>query len=145
VVGRLVRPAGRERLVAPLIATIGVGILLLVTPIPLPVVLAALLVVGFGFGYSLGIQRAFLDALPKTHRGQGFTLLGTGMMTMQGLGPVATGAMAQSTSIPAALTGCGVASVITAVVVMAIHHKRTTPAPGTDGWRSTNRWRSRSN
>ena len=52
LVGRLVRPAGRERLVAPLIASVGVGILILVLPAPLPVALAALFVVGFSFAYS---------------------------------------------------------------------------------------------
>jgi len=124
LVGRLVRPAGRERLVAPLIASVGVGILILVLPAPLPVALAALFVVGFGFAYSLGIQRAFLDALPETYRGQGFGLLATGMMTMQGLGPLAAGAVAQWASIPAALAGCGVAAVVTAVVVATVHNRQ---------------------
>jgi MFS family permease len=124
VVGRLVRPAGRERLVVPLIATLGVGILILVAPVAPPVAMVALLVVGFGFAYSLGIQRAFLDALPATHRGQGFALLSTGLMTMQGLGPMVAGAVAQSASIPLALAGCGVATVITAVVVMGVHNGR---------------------
>jgi MFS family permease len=136
VVGRLVRPAGRERLVAPLIATLGVGILVLVGPVPLPMALAALVVVGFGFAYSLGIQRAFVDALPETHRGQAFALVSTGLMTMQGLGPVAAGAAAQSASIPVALAGCGVATVITAAVVMTIH-KRQTPMPRRGGTRSS--------
>jgi MFS family permease len=125
VVGRLVRPAGREHLVAPLIATIGIGILTLVTPASLPMALAALLVVGVGFAYSLGLQRAFLDALPETHRGQGFALLSTGMMTMQGLGPVFAGAVAQLTSIPSALAVCGVATVITAAAVLTVHNRRT--------------------
>jgi MFS family permease len=125
VVGRLVRPAGRELLVAPLIATLGIGILMLVLPVPLPVALTALLLVGFGFAYSLGIQRAFLDALPETYRGQGFGLLATGMMTMQGLGPLAAGVVAQWASIPVALAGCGVAAVVTAVVVATVHNRQT--------------------
>src|SRR5262249_46731553 len=128
VVGRLVRPAGREHLVAPLIATIGIGFLTLVTPASLVVALAALLVVGVGFAYSLGIQRAFLEALPETHRGQGFALLTTGMMTMQGLGPVLAGTVAQLTSIPSAMAVCGVCTVITAAVVLSVHNRRTAPS-----------------
>jgi hypothetical protein len=81
-------------------------------------------VVGFSFAYSLGIQRAFLDALPETFRGQGFALLATGMMTMQGLGPLVAGAVAQWASIPAALAGCGVAAVVTAVVVATVHNRQ---------------------
>src|SRR5262249_39492483 len=113
-----------------LIATLGVGILILVPPIPLPVALAALLLVGFGFAYSLGIQRAFLDAMPETYRGQGFALLATGLMTMQGLGPVAAGGVAQWASIPVALVGCGVAALVTAVVVAFVMggQARTSPA-----------------
>jgi MFS family permease len=141
VAGRLVRPAGRERLVAPLIATLGVGILVLVLPVPLPVALAALLLVGFGFAYSLGIQRAFLDALPQTHRGQGFALLATGMMTTQGLGPVAAGAIAQWASIPIALAGCGLATVITAVVVWGRVASASTSDRGESGSTSDGRER----
>jgi predicted MFS family arabinose efflux permease len=113
IVGRLVRPAGRERLVAPLVLLVGSAVLGLGLPVPLGVALALLFLLGCGFAYSLGVQRPFLDALPPTQRGQAFALLGTGVMTLQGLGPVLFGAIGQYWSVGAALVVAGLAAMIT--------------------------------
>ena len=120
--------AARERLVGPLIGLIGVGVLVLLAPLPIGVAIAGLFCVGFGFAYSLGVQRAFLEALPVDGRGQAFALLGTGLMTMQGLGPLMAGALAEYASIPAALVACGAATIATATI-WAILHRGRPPAP----------------
>ena len=114
IVGRLIRPAGRERLVAPLVLLLGAALLALTLPVPLGVALALLFLLGCGFAYSLGVQRSFLESLPVAHRGQAFALLSTGLMTLQGLGPVLCGAIAQYGSIVAALAVAGLAAVVTA-------------------------------
>ena len=80
---------------------------------PLSVVAALLFVVGAGFSYGLGVQRPFLDALDQAVRGQAFAVLTTGLMTMQGVGPLLMGVVAQSLSTSAAMVvaGAGMASV----------------------------------
>jgi hypothetical protein len=40
----------------------------------------ALFVSGIGYAYPLGLQRAFLDAVPERLCGQGFGLMATGLM-----------------------------------------------------------------
>jgi predicted MFS family arabinose efflux permease len=103
IVGRLLRPPTRERLVAPLLVTLAAPLGLLAAPIPLWLVAVALGLSGAIFSYSLGVQRRFVDALGERHRGQAFALLSTGLMTMQGIGPAAIGAVGQSVTIETAM------------------------------------------
>lgn len=108
VVGRLLRPATRERLVVPLMIGLGTPVAVLALPVPLPVVAVVLFLAGATFTYSLGIQRRFLDALPEDRRGHAFALLATGLMTLQGVGPAVIGAIAEVTSIGVAMVLAGV-------------------------------------
>ena len=94
-VGRLLRPATRERLVAPILVLFGVPLMALAAPLPLTVVAGLLFVAGAGFSYALGVQRPFLESLGPAVRGQGFAVLTTGLMTLQGVGPLLTGLVAQ--------------------------------------------------
>jgi len=112
VMGRLVRPPVRERLVAPVLVALGVDVSLLAVPLPLPVMVGLLFVVGAGFSYSLGVQRPFLDAVDPNLRGQAFAVLTTGLMTLQGLGPVVIGLIAQGVSIGAAMAVAGAGPVL---------------------------------
>ncbi|MCZ4097733.1 MFS transporter [Streptomyces sp. So13.3] len=110
VVGRFVLPATRERLVAVLVAVIGLPLAGFAFGPPWPVCAVLLLVTGTGFAYSLGLQRSFLDALPEDSRGQAFGLLSSGMMTVQGVGPAVFGAAAEVVSVGAAISLAGIAS-----------------------------------
>jgi predicted MFS family arabinose efflux permease len=86
VVARLVRPATRERLTAPLIGLLGntlIGFFFDIEPVLGGVLL---FLAGCGFAYTAGIQARFLEALPEDTRGQSFALLSTGVMTLQGMG-----------------------------------------------------------
>lgn len=114
VVGRLVAPATRTRLVAPLIALMGLPIALALDP-PLATAGALLGLAGAGFGYSLGLQRSFLEALPEASRGQAFALLSTGLMTLQGVGPLVFGAVAEFAGVRAALVAAGSAALISSI------------------------------
>lgn len=139
VVGRLVAPAVRERLVAPLIAVLGLPLIALAVAVPLSAALALLLITGAGFAYKLGLQRAFVDALPQETRGQAFGLLASGLMTAQGLGPAVFGALATVTGASAAMAVSGVATLACLAVVrgwrprLVDHGLRgaDTPHPGT--------------
>lgn len=118
VVGRFVRPATRTRLVAPLILVLGLPPVAFAVNPPLAACGLLMLVSGAGFAYSLGLQRAFLDAVPEVSRGQAFGLLTTGLMTLQGLGPVLFGAVAQLGSVRWAIVAAGAATVATALLAL---------------------------
>jgi MFS family permease len=116
-VGRFVRPVIRTRLVAPLILLLGLPPVAFLADPPLVVCGALMVLSGAGFAYSLGLQRAFVDAVPEVSRGQAFGLLGTGLMTLQGLGPVLFGALAQVGPVRWAIAAAGATTVATALLV----------------------------
>ncbi|RPE29623.1 MFS transporter [Kitasatospora cineracea] len=129
LVGRFAAPATRERLVAPLAALMGLPLLVFALPVPLPLCAAALLAAGFGFAYALGLQRPFLDALPADAQGQAFTLLGSGNMTLQGIGPALFGTAATLTGTGPAMAAAGTAAALTALWIATWHRPTPAPAP----------------
>ena len=120
VVGRFVRPALRERLAAPLVGMLGLPLLGFALTPP-PVVSALLLLVaGAGFAYGLGLQRTFLEVLPEAGRGQAFSLLSSGSMTFQGVGPLLFGLLAALVPVGAAMGAAGAATLGAAFYVRAV-------------------------
>ncbi|WP_290864081.1 MFS transporter [Hamadaea sp.] len=119
VVGRFVAPRTRERLAAPLVVLLGLPVVVLGLEIPVVVVAALLVLSGAGFAYTLGLQRSFVDALPEELRGQAFGVLGSGLMTAQGLGPAVFGAIALTTGATAAVALAGAAAAACALIVRA--------------------------
>lgn len=116
VVGRLVRPAARERLAGPLALALGLPLLGFVLR-PGPGCAAVLLAVsGSGVAYQLGLARRFLDAVPESQRGQAFGLLLTGTMTLQGLAAAAGGALGDVTDPGPVVALAGGASVVAALL-----------------------------
>jgi len=91
VVGRLCPPGVRERLVLPLALLVGVPLLGFAFRPSLALAAVLLFASGTGFAYSVGLQRAFAEAIPERLRGQGFGLASTGLMGGQGLLPTAFG------------------------------------------------------
>ena len=128
VVGRLVPPQTRERLVAPIVLLLGAPLVGLALPTPLWVAAGLLLLIGAGFSYGLGLQRIFLESLEPNLRGQAFALQFTGLMTLQGVGPLVAGATAEVAPIPAVMAGAGVATMLVAVVWWYTRGRQT-PAP----------------
>ncbi|MDB1090332.1 MFS transporter [Streptomyces sp. ACA25] len=120
IVGRLLRPAHRERLTVHLMLACGVPLLPLALDLPLVAIGALLLVVGFGFAYGLGIQRQFLTATPVPLRGQAFGLLQTVVMTLQGLGPVVLGALTLLFSTGLSMAVAGALTCLTALLYQVV-------------------------
>ncbi|MET7394495.1 MFS transporter [Dactylosporangium sp. NPDC005572] len=114
VVGRMVAPATRERLVPLLIVAMGAPLLVFLADLPWPGLVAALVVVGGGFAFGLGVQAAFRDALPEGGGGQAFALLSTGLMTAQGLLPAVAGLLAEALAPGAVIALLGLATLATA-------------------------------
>ncbi|GGM12175.1 MFS transporter [Dactylosporangium sucinum] len=114
VIGRLVAPRTRERLVPVLIAAMGAPLLVFLADAPWVGLVAALVVVGVGFAFGLGVQAAFRDALPEDGGGQAFALLGTGLMTAQGLLPAVAGLLAEALAPGTVIALLGVATLTAA-------------------------------
>jgi predicted MFS family arabinose efflux permease len=117
MVGRFVRPTVREQIVTPLVVVLGAPLPFLLARPPLVVVVALLVLSGTGFAYTLGIQRQFLAALPDSRRGQAFTLLSTGLMTLQGLGPILAGTLAEWSGPAVAISVAGLATIATTMLM----------------------------
>ncbi|MFE7367215.1 MFS transporter [Streptomyces anulatus] len=128
LVGRLLRPPTRERLVVPLVALAGLPLIGFAAEPGVGVSSCLLLLSGLGYAYGLGLQRPFLDALPQDGQGQAFGLLGSGSMTLQGVGPVCLGAVAAVVGTGGAIALAGGAAVLTAGWILT-WHPPASPAP----------------
>ncbi len=126
--GRLLRPPTRERLVVPLIVLMGLPLVGFAAEPGVGVSSCLLLLCGFGFAYGPGLQRPFLDALPKDGRGQAFGLLGSGGMTLQGVGAACLGSAAAVVGTGGAMALAGGATALTAGWNLT-RHPPASPAP----------------
>jgi len=117
VIGRFVRPAARERLLVPLVVVLGLPLTAFALNLP-PILDGALLALtGVGFSYGLSVQRRFREIVPVLARGQAFTLLSTGLMTLQGIGPALCGAVAEVVPIGSVIALTGAATLVTAMLL----------------------------
>ncbi|MFJ4724685.1 MFS transporter [Streptomyces luteogriseus] len=121
LVSRLLRPPTRVRLVVPLMALTGLPLVGFAAEPGVGVSSCLLLLRGFGWAYGLGLQRPFLDALPQDGQGQAFGLLGSGSMTLQGVGPACFGAVAAGIGTGGAIALAGGAAVLTAGWIRTWH------------------------
>ncbi|WP_413754853.1 MFS transporter [Streptomyces sp. MMBL 11-3] len=117
VIGRAFAPATRERLVLPLLLVMGAPSLTLALDLPYAAVAAAYVVTGTGSAYLLGLQRRFLEAVPAELQGQGFALLNTTTMSIQGVGPLVFGVFAEFVPVGVAIALTGVGSVTTTLLL----------------------------
>ncbi len=129
VVGRWVSPEGRRRSVPWLFVLVGLPLVPLAWGPSTPATLLLFAVASAATAYQLGGQQDFLDALPEDRRGLAFGLLGTGMMTGQGIGPVAAGGLADLVGAAVTITVLG-SLVVVAAVFLARLPQRTRPQPG---------------
>lgn len=107
VIARVFRPATRARLAFPLGLLKGVPLLAFAARPGLVTAMALLCVVGTCVAYSLPLQAAFAELVPEDLRGRGFGLFSSGLMTAQGLGTAAIGALASAFGPAAAITAAG--------------------------------------
>ncbi|MCG5219644.1 MFS transporter [Streptosporangium sp. KLBMP 9127] len=125
VVGRAFAPATRERLVLPLLLVMGTPPIALILDLPYPAIAAMYVITGVGSAYLLGLQRRFLEAVPSDLQGQGFALLNTTTMTIQGIGPLVFGVFAEFLPVGLVIALTGVSSVITTLLLRDAIRPRT--------------------
>ena len=95
VMSRLLRPATRVRLLAPLALWVCVPPLLFVLKPSVPVAALLVLVASTGYGNGIAQSQLLIAALPDRLRGRGLTTSGAGMMLTQALGFAVSGAVAE--------------------------------------------------
>jgi predicted MFS family arabinose efflux permease len=117
IVGRFCTPATRERLVCPLLLLMGLPLLPMVAHLPLAATAGLLGLASAGFAYQLGRQQAFLEAVPHQAQGLAFGLYSTGIMTGQGLGPIAAGAVASSLNAGPTMALAGLAIIVASLLL----------------------------
>jgi predicted MFS family arabinose efflux permease len=125
VAARLLPPPTRERLLVAFVVLLGAPLVLLALPLPVAAVAVVLSCSGMGFAYGLSVARRFRDAVPEDRRGQAFSLLRTGLMTCQGLGPALFGGLAELVPTAAVIAAGGVATVLAGVAL----HRTRAPEP----------------
>lgn len=115
LLGSLVSPERRSRLVVPLAAAGFVPVLLFVFGPTLPAAVGLLVVAGATGSYLIGLDRLAVAAVPEELRRRGFALQSAGMMVTQGLGFAAAGALAEwlpVTTVVPLLAGAGLVLVL---------------------------------
>ncbi|MGK5499454.1 MFS transporter [Streptomyces sp. URMC 125] len=112
--GALLGPAARERLVLPAAVLLPLPLVAFAWRPALVPALAALVLTGLCAVYALGLDRWYLDAVPRELRGRAMTVMSAGLMTTQGLGMAAGGAAAEWAPPHAVVAGAGLLGTVCA-------------------------------
>ena len=115
VVGRWFSPRARRAAVPWLFVLVGAALLPLAWNPTTLTTAVCFGVASAATAYQLGGQQAFLDAVPPAHRGLAFGLVGTGIMTGQGIGPVLAGVLTDMVGAATTITVLGAAVLLAAV------------------------------
>jgi predicted MFS family arabinose efflux permease len=116
---RLLAPRQQRRLVGPAAAAGFVPYLLFAADPSLPASLALLVLAGACGLYSLGLDGRVRDAAPQELFARAMTLNTAGLMTLQGLGFVLAGAVAQALGPADAIALAGCCGIAATVALMA--------------------------
>ena len=137
VVGRLVAPSRRLRLMLPLAVLTFVPLLATVAHPPVGVACGLWAVSGVGLAFQLPANATFVQRVPAEARGRAFGLAQSGLMVFQGLTLTAGGALAQVLPVQGVVTLAGVLG-LAGVVLLAVAWPHAAmqavhaPAPTTD-------------
>jgi MFS family permease len=132
VIARLVPPARREGLVAPLVvlslAPVLAGglVAFLAGPgtMPFAVLVAMLFVSGLGASWLIPLNVSFVQAVPSAFRGRAFGVAVSGLYGVQGIGALGAGLLAEGVRPSAVVALCGGVGLL-AVVPSVIGFRRT--------------------
>jgi MFS family permease len=113
LLGVLLLPvAWRRRLVRPLAACCFLPLLAFAARPALALSLALLVLAGIAAAHTLGLDQLLLEVTPAELRGRAFTVATAGLMTIQGLGFAAAGALGEIMSPFAVIATAGVAGLV---------------------------------
>jgi predicted MFS family arabinose efflux permease len=131
VVARAFAPRTRERAVAPLVVLLGLPLVGFAFDPGVVTAGALMVLLGAGFAFGIGLQAPFNDALPEDARGQAFGLMSTGLMTLQGVGPLVFGGLTEFLPVGVVMATAGVATLgVAAWIAVAVRPAAAeTPVP----------------
>jgi predicted MFS family arabinose efflux permease len=127
--GTLLTPATRDRIVFPLAAVSLLPMIAFVAHPPLPLAIALMFTTGLCAAYTLGMDQWFIQAVPERQRGQAMSLLGAGIMTLQGLGMATGGAIAETTPAYVVICAAGAIGTLSVLGVLRSVHRSAERAP----------------
>ncbi|MBD0736551.1 MFS transporter [Streptomyces sp. CBMA29] len=116
--GTLLTPAARERIAIPLAAVSMLPFVCFLVHPSLPLAIVLLLITGITTAYALGIDKWFVHDVPEDMRGRAMSLLGAGIMTLQGVGMTVGGAVAEWVPPYAVIAGAGILGTLSVVPVL---------------------------
>ncbi|GAA4512542.1 MFS transporter [Actinoallomurus oryzae] len=116
--GVLLRPAARDKIALPLAAVSLLPMAAFEIRPPLALAAALMLVTGLCAAYTLGMDQWFVEAVPEQMSGRAMSLLGAGLMTLQGLGMATAGAIAALVSPTKVICGAGALGTVSVLGVL---------------------------
>jgi predicted MFS family arabinose efflux permease len=135
VAGSLLGPDVRDRIAVPLAAVSLLPLAAFAFHPPLPLALVLLVLSGLCAAYALGMDKWFVEEVPEELRGSAMSLLGAGIMTLQGIGMTVGGAIAERAPPYAVVGGSGMIGTLCVLgVLRSVRRTRvvvSAPAPGT--------------
>lgn len=127
VMGRLVPPHARDRLIEPLRLLLAVPYLGLLLAPPLPVAVGLIFVASIGYAASLPLQERLVEHTDEDVRGQVFGLYSSGLMVGQAVGAAIGGAIAEVLS-PAHTMGVLAATSVAISLALTVPLRASAPA-----------------
>ena len=116
--GTLLTAAGRDRIALPLAAVSLLPLVCFLVHPSLPLAITLLLLTGLCAAYALGMDRWFVYDVPEEMRGRAMSLLGAGLMTLQGIGLTVGGAIAEWVPPYGVIGGCGAVGTLSVLAVL---------------------------
>ncbi|MGW1204584.1 MFS transporter [Streptomyces cyaneofuscatus] len=116
--GRLVPQRIRERLGVPLLLLLAAPYLIFALRPPLPLAMATVMIATIGYSANWVLQERLLGLTPGELTGQALGLYTSGMRTMQGLGAVLAGAVAEFTSPATGIAVNAAAAIVITLLFM---------------------------
>lgn len=119
VIGRLVPPAARRRLICPLAMVIPVALASALFDPPLPFVLALTTAVGVGLALTIPANVLFVGLVPDELRARAFGVMQGGLQLVEGAAILLGGALASWVGVSRAAGLCGLAGIVALTAVVS--------------------------
>ncbi len=128
VLGRLVRPALRLRLIRPLALIAMVPLVGFVFSPSYGVAWVLLLFSGAAWSFQVPLQGQFIDQIPAEARGRAFGVAASGLQVSQGIGVLLGGLLAELFGVTPAIAGVGIVGVVVMLGLVLIRVPGPAPA-----------------
>jgi MFS family permease len=130
VLTRVLSPEVRDRLLVPMAVLSTAALVPALLSPPLPVVLALFTTMGLGAAFAAPLNAVFARRVAPAYRARAMGVAISGLMAVQGLGFLVTGALLDAGLRAPAVTGLSGLLGTATVVALGLSWRRPAPAPG---------------